>query len=338
MYQVLSDISKINIGAWDQFISHHPDGHFFQSSTAYHFFESVKNYTPVVVCCFDNSNKMVGVMLHVVQKEHNGIAGKFTSRSICWGGPIVENKDQRIVELLLAEYEKIIYGKAIYTQVRNMFDCSYMADAFEQKDYEYLEHLNFHVLTENRETTLKSMSESKLRQIKKSLKSGASIVEATTISEVETFYSIIKSLYKEKVKKPLPDKSFFTNFFEQCCKQGSGKYLLIKFDNKIIGGIMCSITPGKAIYEWYIAGDDVKYKQLYPSIVATYAAIDYGLQNGLNHFDFMGAGKPEQDYGVREFKSKFGGDLKNFGRFEKVHNKTLMAVGKLGLKLIKHLK
>lgn len=338
MYKVLTDISKINIKAWDAFINHHPNGHFFQSPDAFNLFTSVKNYEPIVVCCIDGEENVVGILLNVIQKEHTGIAGKFSSRSISWGGPLVKDNDEQIVELILKEYEIKITGKAIYTQMRNMYDCSVIADTFERYDYEYLEHLNYHVLTQNRETTLKRMSESKLRQIKKSLKAGSSIVEAVSISEVEKFYSIIKSLYKDRVKKPLPDKTFFTGFFEQCCKHGKGKYLLIKFEGKIIGGIMCAITPGKAIYEWYIASDDVQYKQLYPSILATYAAIEYGIQNGLHHFDFMGAGKPDQDYGVREFKSKFGGDLKNFGRFEKVHNKSLMAIGKLGMKLIKYVK
>ena len=336
--KVIADSRKINFEAWDAFVDEQPNGHFFQSASAYQFFLSVKNYEPIAICSLDDKENINGVLLCVIQKEHKGIAGKFSSRSICWGGPLVKNNDAEIVEALLKEYEKQIAGKAIYTQMRNMYDCAFMADAFEQFDYEYLDHLNYHVLTNNREATMKNMSESKVRQIKKSLKAGASIVEAKSITEVENFYAILKSLYKERVKKPLPDKSFFTIFFEQCCKQGKGKYLLIKFEEKIIGGIVCVITPGKAIYEWYIAGDDIQYKHLYPSILATYAAVDYGLQHGLHHFDFMGAGKPEQDYGVREFKSKFGGELKHFGRFEKVHNKSLMAIGKLGLKLIKYVK
>lgn len=338
MYRVISDISKINVPSWKLFISNHPDGHFFQSPEAFDFFQKVNNYQPLVVCCVDKKDNTVGVMLTVIQREHTGIAGKFTARSICWGGPLVKDNDLSIVELLLKKYNDLIIGKAIYTQHRNMFDCTFMKSNFITNGFQYSDHLNYLVLTNNRESTLKSMSESKLRQIKKSIKAGASIIEATSTVQVNEFYQLLKNLYTGKVKKPLPDKSFFIEFYNQCCKVNTGKYLLIKFEDKIIGGIMCAITPGKAIYEWYIAGDDIRHKQLYPSILATYAAIDYALQNNLNHFDFMGAGKPDHDYGVREFKSKFGGELMNFGRFEKVHNKTLMTIGKLGMKLIKYIK
>ena len=63
-------------------------------------------------------------------------------------------------------------------------------------------------------------------------------------------------------------------------------------------------------------------------------AIDYANKNNIEYFDFMGAGKPDQDYGVREFKSKFGGELVEFGRFVKILNPMLYNFGKLSLKIL----
>ena len=336
-YKIISDTSLINMQQVNDFVYAHPDGHFFQSADAFQLFHTVKNYQPILICCYDD-HQITGSLLTVIQKEHSGVAGKFSSRSICWGGPLIKNNLPEIAELILKEYETKVDGKAIYTQMRNMFDCSFMADTFEENEYEYVAHLNYHVITHDRNAAMKKMSESKSRQIKKSLKAGARVEEALTLADVEHFYHILRMLYKVRAKKPLPDRSFFIRFFEQCCQAGKGKYLLIKIQDKIIGGIMCAITPGKAIYEWYIGGDDVDHKQYYPSVLATYAAIDYALQHNLGYFDFMGAGKPGKDYGVREFKSKFGGELKNFGRFEKVHNKSLMAIGKAGIRFLKYIK
>ena len=72
--------------------------------------------------------------------------------------------------------------------------------------------------------------------------------------------------------------------------------------------------------------------------MATWAAIEYGARNGLSYFDFMGAGSPDSDYGVREFKSKFGGKLVNYGRFLRINHPVLYQIGKIGLKLLKVLK
>ena len=62
--------------------------------------------------------------------------------------------------------------------------------------------------------------------------------------------------------------------------------------------------------------------------------MEWGHENGYKLFDFGGAGKPNIPYGVRDYKLKFGGDLVNFGRFEKVHKKYRMAFGKIGLKTL----
>jgi len=48
----------------------------------------------------------------------------------------------------------------------------------------------------------------------------------------------------------------------------------------------------------------------------------------------MGAGKPDEDYGVREFKSKFGGELVNYGRFIRINNPFYYKLGELGLKIL----
>jgi lipid II:glycine glycyltransferase (peptidoglycan interpeptide bridge formation enzyme) len=136
----------------------------------------------------------------------------------------------------------------------------------------------------------------------------------------------------------LAPKEFFDFFRKHLVPNGLGKFLLIRHEGKIIGGIVCPIFPGKAIYEWYIAGMDKEYKDQYPSILSTWAAIAEGQKMELKHFDFLGAGKPDADYGVRDFKAKFGGELIQYGRYEKIHQPFLMKIGILGLKLLKFIK
>jgi lipid II:glycine glycyltransferase (peptidoglycan interpeptide bridge formation enzyme) len=49
----------------------------------------------------------------------------------------------------------------------------------------------------------------------------------------------------------------------------------------------------------------------------------------------MGAGSPDQPYGVRDFKAEFGGELVEHGRFLCVRKPMLYAIGKMGVKLLK---
>jgi lipid II:glycine glycyltransferase (peptidoglycan interpeptide bridge formation enzyme) len=133
------------------------------------------------------------------------------------------------------------------------------------------------------------------------------------------------------VRTPLFSEEFFLEFY----RKGVGKYLLVKYDGKVIGGMMCPILKGKAIYEWYVYGLDEEYRDHYPSVVATYAAIEYAKQNDIPLFDFMGAGKPDIPYGVRDFKMEFGGELVEYGRFLCIRKPLLYWIGKLGVKWLR---
>ncbi len=168
-----------------------------------------------------------------------------------------------------------------------------------------------------------NFSASKRRQIRKGLKNGAYIIENPGIEQVKDFYHILKHLYKSRINKPLPDWSFFESFYINIVQQQLGKYILVAHNNNIIGGIMMPLYIGKMAYEWYIAGEDRTHKYLYPSVLATWAGMRFAKENGYSGFDFMGAGKPNVAYGVREFKSRFGGKLLNYGRFYKKHKKLI---------------
>ncbi|MCP4148715.1 MAG: peptidoglycan bridge formation glycyltransferase FemA/FemB family protein [bacterium] len=326
---------------WWEFVSGHPNGNVFQSPDILEHFRQTKNYTPVLHAVLEE-NKIAGLLMAVLQKESSSPLGYFSARTIVWGGPLIKQStpetENIILDLLLKTFIDDVKGKSIYIQIRNLADMSAYETCFKNNGFSADDHLNFIVDTTDRAKTEKQVSKSKLRQVRKSIKTGASIVEAENIEQVKTFYHILEEMYLTKVKRPMPDWSFFETFYEMSQKGQAGKYLLIKYENEIIGGIMCPITKDKTIYEWYICGLDGKFKGVYPSILATWAPIDYALNNNLKCFDFMGAGKPDKDYGVREFKEKFGGDLVKFGRFERINNKLLYKTGKIGLKVLGNLK
>ena len=197
-----------------------------------------------------------------------------------------------------------------------------------------MERLNYLVDTTSEKEVKQNISDSKLRQIKKGLKAGATIVEPNDIGQVKDFYQILQYLYKYKVKKPLPCWEFFENFYEQSKAWEIRNHRLIKYDGRIIGGILSPVFNNKVIYEWYVCGLDEEFKNVYPSVLATWAPIEYAIKNNLQVFDFMGVGIPDRDYGVREFKAKFGGNLVNYGRFGRINNKFLYAITEIGYNIL----
>ena len=48
--------------------------------------------------------------------------------------------------------------------------------------------------------------------------------------------------------------------------------------------------------------------------------IVWAKEHGYKWYDFGGAGYPNEPYGVRDYKAKFGGELVSFGRYRKVYS------------------
>ena len=169
------------------------------------------------------------------------------------------------------------------------------------------------------------MSENWRRHIRKSRAAGNLCREVNNLGEVEMIYKILYKLYRYKVRKPLPDWSFFKSFYDNIQGTEWGKFFVVYFKEDIIGGIFSPITPSKTIYHWYEGGLDELYQKngILPSVMATCASINYALKNNIPQFDFIGAGIPDIPYGAREFKRRFGDEVVNYGRYTRINNKLL---------------
>jgi len=335
MYRIVTDFDQIDCDKWCDFVRDHPRGNVFQTPQFYRFISKIPSYHPVVVSAVADDASIRGILVGVIQKEKGYLKGKFSSRLIVWGGPLTAISDNGITDLMLKSLLTKNKKECIYIEFRNLFSLNGDASYFTKNKFKYTEQLNFIVNTEDKEQTVKRISSGKRRQIKKSLAGEARIIKDVTLEQVEKFYSILKKMYAEKVKKPLPGWTFFEQFYHH---PELGFYMLVEFKGEIIGGIMCLVYGEKTIYEWYIAGEDGVHQGIHPSILATWAPIDFAINNGLKQFDFLGAGKPGKDYGVREFKSTFGGELVSFGRFTRINNRALFFIGKIGLKILNYIK
>ena len=148
------------------------------------------------------------------------------------------------------------------------------------------------------------------------------------------YYEILSNLYKTKVKTPL----FPESFFQTLAKHPDARFLLTELNGKIIGGTVCVAQEGKCLYEWFACGEDGVYPHVFPSCYATYSGIRYAAEHNMPRFDMMGAGKPDEAYGVRDFKAKFGGKEVEHGRFICTTKPMLYKIGAFGVKILKKLK
>ena len=361
--------TNISITDWQEFTESHPGGSVFQSPVMYQQFAASEKHEPLVLGVFGDDGALCGILLGVFIHERGGLAKLLSSRFVVYGGPLIsgdEGQKRACLDLLLGELVGRTGRKALFIQFRNFFGWEGYLDVFERHGFTYLERLNYVVnipvrgtgnggrgtsnqqavagndLSEVKQALLANMSASRHRQVRKGLASGAEIIAPENIKQLREFYNILYKLYRYKVRKPLPGWSFFENFYNLTSSRlphpiphtPIGIIRLVKYDDRIIGGILAPVTPGKCIYEWYVCGLDREYREQHPSVLATWAALEYAIANNIGSFDFMGVGRPGIPYGVRDFKARFGGSEVNHGRLTRINNRFLYNIAELGYNVL----
>lgn len=334
MLFVEKDITKIEVSQWADFVKNHRKGSVFQTPEMYECYRNTPNHTPIIHVAMSDGN-IVGVLLAVIISEGGNLKKYFTSRSIIIGGPIVKNDNNEIISFLLKEYNLYIKGKAIYTQIRNHYEQLLNNDAFQENNYRFKSHLNFRIKLDTTDNIWNRIGKGRIKQIKKAIKNQLSVeVYENDICEdlIIQGYDIIRSVYK-RAGLPLVGIDLIK---EVCNKKLLVLFVVRDSTDKIIG-CRFGIKYKDEIYGWY-AGSYSEYYKLFPNDILIWETLKWSCEHGYKVFDYGGAGEPNKPYGVRAFKSQMGGELVNYGRYELVHKKCLMMIGKLGLKLIKTIK
>ena len=330
MIQILT-YDQIDQLQWQELIQTSATATWFQTDEAYRFYQFVGGMRAFAYGVSEEG-RLVGVVVGYITKNSNFILQYFTKRSIIYGGPLLHPEiSDFALSALLKTIAQNLDLSPIYIETRNFNDYSQWKDIFEINGFAYKPHLNFHVNITTTEIAQGNIGKHRWKYIRLSMRDGAKIINNPNIDQVRAFYTILKDLYRTKVKTPL----WSWEFFERLYYIENAKYILVELDGKIVGGAACVCLPGKALYEWYACGLDNCRDDIRPTSVAIWGEMQYAAENGYPLFDFMGAGKPDEPYGVRDFKAEFGGELVEHGRFLCVRKSLLYAIGKLGVKWLK---
>ena len=339
---------EIDKREWKALVEKSSTGTWFQTPEAYAFFASMPElFKPFVVAVERISglevSELVGVCVGYVTNEKSAVKQFFTRRAIIIGGPALADDatEEEVIALMTAIKNLSFIQSTIYIETRNLNDYSRWKEAFEKAGFDYMPHLNFHI-----DPRVDNLSENRRRQVRQS-NAEIEIIENKNIQNtafadinienentIREWYEILRELYRTKVKTPLWPEEFFLEAY----RQGVGTFMMVKHNNRVIGGSMLVKGKEGTTYEWYACGQNRVYKDQHPSVMATWAGIQWAKEQGYTRYDMMGAGMPEVPYGVRDFKSEFGGELVEYGRFLCVNKPMLYLMGKFGVKLLKHLR
>lgn len=325
-------ITELDRGKWYDFVRNHPHGNIFQTPHMYEVFGSAKHWKPVVLAVVDDEEDISGLVLGVIQKEGEGFFGKFTARSVIWGGPLIRDEgDIETMAQLLKALDGVLKERALYIQFRNLYDVSHKKACFLNNGYEYEDHLNFLMdLDRSEEELWGQLRTSKRNKVRNAQKKKINVRFASSLSDVDESYGILREIYK-RIKLPLPGKNLFKAMYDKLSPEGMVKIFLAAHEGRTIGALYL-LAFRERVYVFY-AGSLLKYYDKHPNDLLYWEAMKWGAREGYKVFDFGGAGSPGKEYGVREFKKELGGKLVNYGRFKKTYLGPALKIVKTGLKI-----
>lgn len=293
---------------------------FFQSSYGQLFFTEAMGSRVLSIQAADGCSSIL-----VQLSGGRGVSRFLTTKAVIWHGPAGE-PSPAIFDEMLAMLHKALPWYTLFVQFRMAEEIPELEVPFRSHGYRRADRLNLLMSVSDTQTAWDQMSPSRRREVRRSQQGGMTTSSRPTEDQVSAFYDLLKCRYRQKIRKPLPGLSFFRKFNTMTTKGIlPGCFIVCLWQGKVVGGIVCPMTPEDTLYELYVTGLDQELSKnhLYPSVMATWAAIAEAGRMGCHTFDFMGMGVPGKPYGVRDFKARFGGRWINPGRWNKIFNPFL---------------
>jgi CelD/BcsL family acetyltransferase involved in cellulose biosynthesis len=300
-------------------------------------FARTRGYCPTLWATVGDDGRILALLLPVRITVLGGVLRHFTTRAVVYGSVLCAPgpEGREALALLLRTYNRQVDGDVLFTELRNLSDLSDARAVLSEHRFTYEEHLNFLIDLARPQTEIwQNIRSNARRNIQKARKSGVAIEEITDPGEVSIAYGLLGKVYKH-IQVPLPDRSLFLSAFEILRPKGMFRALIARADGHDIGALTLLLYKG-TLYYWY-TGTLREYSAYRAGDLLVWHALELGNREGFGTFDFGGGGKPDEEYGVRDFKAKFGGTLVNYGRNTSIHAPVRMNLSRAGYELVRRL-
>lgn len=328
-------VQSLDTAAWKDFVESNPRGNIFHTPEMFEVFGRAQEYDPGLWATVDNGGEILALLLPTQITVLGGPLRFLTTRAVAYGSVLCAPgaKGVQALDLLLRTYNGEMKSSVLFTELRNLSDQSDLCPALEACDFVYEDHLNFLIdLKRPADELWHNIRSNARRNIQKARKSEVAIEEIEAPQDVPAAYAILKDVYK-RIQVPLPHLSLFQAAFETLHPTGMMRILLAKLNGENIAVLTLLFYKGVLTY-WY-TGPLREYAQYRAGDLLVWSALELGQRHSCHTFDFGGGGKPNEEYGVRDFKAKFGGELVNFGRNLCVHAPARLKISEAGYRLLR---
>jgi len=347
-------VRTLDPGDWSRFVEDHPQGNIFHTPEMFQVFERAAGHRPALWAAVEagpdgehgpGGKRILALFLPVevtVALGPGTILGgplrRLTTRAVVFGSVIAApgTEGQQALDCLLEAYRQETDGRLLYTELRNLTPLDGLQPTLDRRGFAYEEHLNYLVdLHRPPDEILQSVSRRTRKQIRRALRKGDVVVEEVRDRQgLADCYRLLRQTYAA-AGVPLADSSLFEAALDLLVPRRMARFSLARVHGRPAA---CSVELlyKDTAYGWY-GGMDREFSAYVPNEVLTWSILEWAALQGYRVYDFGGAGKPDEEYGVRDFKAKFGGELVSYGRNTCVHAPLLLSASKAGYTLFRRL-
>ena len=331
----LTIVDSLDEKAWRQFVDEQPQGNIFHTPEMFQVFARAAGHRPMLLAAVGDHGEVLALLLPVQVTLRDGLFRRLTTRSIAYGsvlcapGPV----GREALSFLLRTYIREAGHAALFSELRNLSDLSAIQPMLDESGFAYEEHLDYLIdLNCLPDQVLQNMGPRTRKLIRRALRKGNVVVEqATGRNQIIDWYDLVRETYKA-ARVPLADRSLFEAAFDILHPRGMIKFWLARIGTRYAAA-SAELVYKDVMYGWY-GGMDRAFAEDLPGELLMWRILEWGAQAGYKTYDFGGAGKPGEAYGVRDFKAKFGGRLVCFGRNVCIHAPGLLRLSTLGYRIL----
>ncbi|MEX2315986.1 MAG: GNAT family N-acetyltransferase [Pirellulales bacterium] len=317
---------------WDEFVLVHPKGSIFHTSQMIRVLAAAKGHSPVALAALEPNGQITAILVAARVQTLPGPMGRMSSRSIMFAEPLCGDSPSSVDALarLIARHDQKMSRRVLFTEVRPLFAPGSEHEALIRCGYSYLEYLNQIVdVSQPLDELWLDVHKTARRKIRQCERRGWQVREVDAATAGEHFYSLLKLSYG-RARVPLADRSLFDAAIHELQPRGMIRLFATYEENTPLAMDAVLLFKGRA-YLWY--GGLRRDMGVSPCAILRWHELRWAHENGFTIYDTGGAGWPHIPYGVRDFKSQFGGQLVQYGRYRRVYSPWKMALAERAYEL-----
>jgi serine/alanine adding enzyme len=320
---------QVDEGAWRSFVEAQPGANVFHTVEMAEVFARAEGHRTSVWAACDDSSSVQALFPTVEVTLMGGPLRGWTSRAVAYGGAVFAGgpAGAAALQAVLSIYRRRGGGQLLFTEVRHLSDAAGGRVAFGAAGFVHERHLNYLIRLDRPEADLwRALSRTARQRVRSSERKGVTVDEVDGAAGDDA-YDLLAVVYG-RARVPLASRSLFAASQAVLGPRGMFRIVTARLGDRVIGARFLLLHNGR-ILDWY-AGSDREHRSYSPNELLVWHTLRWGRQHGYDLFDFGGAGRPDQPYGPREFKAKFGGELVDFGRDVLVHAPLRLRLSRAG--------